>query len=176
MLLSSALGLLIVPSVYAAPQVASSPVVAVTSSVAASTPTPSSFPLTTEETDVLYRLHGDLVSIPSVSDDEIECAEWLGEYLGGKGYYVEKIPVTAGAEGRFNVFAYPQAIRDSGTWPEVLVTSHIDTVSPLYYLHATTYTNDDRSRRSFHSRLVKRTALLITSVEAAWMPKVRSHP
>jgi acetylornithine deacetylase len=84
--------------------------------------------LTTEEIDLLFELHENLVNIPSISDDEIECAEWLEEYLGEKGYYVEKIPVTAGAEGRFNVFAYPQAIRDNGSWPEVLITSHIDTV------------------------------------------------
>jgi acetylornithine deacetylase len=85
--------------------------------------------LTPEETDALFQLHEDLVNIPSISDDEIECAEWLEEYLSGKGYYVEQVPVTGGGEGRFNVFAYPQAIKDNGSWPEVLISSHIDTVS-----------------------------------------------
>lgn len=103
--------------------------VGVASSASISTPTPSSDPLTTEETEALFQLHEDLVNIPSISDDEIECAEWLEEYLEEKGYHVERVPVTAGAEGRFNAFAYPQAIRDNGSWPEVLVTSHIDTVS-----------------------------------------------
>lgn len=84
--------------------------------------------MTSEETDSLFELHENLVNIPSISDDEIECAKWLEEYLGEKGYYVERVPVTAGAEGRFNVFAYPQAIRDEGAWPEVLISSHIDTV------------------------------------------------
>lgn len=131
--LISVLGLLAVPFASAVPQAASSapaPATEVSSSSPASTSTPSSYPLTSEETDALYQLHEDLVNIPSISDDEIECTEWLEEYLGGKGYYVERVPVMAGAEGRFNVFAYPQAIRDSGSWPEVLVTSHIDTVSP----------------------------------------------
>lgn len=128
--LLSILGLLVTPLASAAPQVISSASVSGTSaSVPVSSSSPSSFPLTTEETDALYQLHEDLVNIPSISDDEIECAEWLEKYLGGKGYYVEKVPVTAGAEGRFNVFAYPRAIRDSGNWPEVLITSHIDTVS-----------------------------------------------
>jgi acetylornithine deacetylase len=114
----------------------------VASSAAVSTPTSLSEPLTTEETDALYQLHENLVNIPSVSDDEIKCAEWLEEYLGGKGYFVEKVPVTAGAEGRFNVFAYPQAIKDNGSWPEVLVTSHIDTVSSFPALGASAHANE----------------------------------
>lgn len=129
--LISILGLLVVPLASAAPQAASSAsAIEVSSFAPVSTSTSSSYPLTTEDTDALYQLHEDLVNIPSISDDETECAEWLEEYLGGKGYYIERVPVTTGAEGRFNVFAYPQAIRDSGGWPEVLVTSHIDTVSP----------------------------------------------
>lgn len=128
--LASILGLLAIPFASAVPQGASSAsVVAASSSAPASTSTPSSSPLTSEETDALYQLHKDLVNIPSISGDEIACAEWLEEYLGGKDYYVERVPVSTGAEGRFNVFAYPQAIKDSGGWPEVLVSSHIDTVS-----------------------------------------------
>lgn len=172
--LFSIFGLLTVPLALAAPQVASSAsAIGSSASVPASTPTPSSSPLTTEETDALYQLHEDLVNIPSVSDDEIECAEWLEEYLGEKGYYVERVPVTAGAEGRFNVFAYPQAIRDSGSWPQVLVTSHIDTVSPILALWDSAHANGSRYHLSYHSRLGKRTALLITLVGAAWMPKVK---
>lgn len=105
------------------------------SSSASSSPSssPSALPgsLTTEETDELFTLHESLVNIPSISDDEIEAAEWLEEYLSEKGYYVERVPVTAGAEGRFNVFAFPQSIRDEGAWPEVLISSHIDTVRRL---------------------------------------------
>lgn len=46
------------------------------------------------------------------------------------GYYVEEVPV--GDTGTFNVFAYPQELKDEGVWPEVLITSHIDTVPPFY--------------------------------------------
>ena len=124
MRLISLLGLLALPFAYAAPQAQTgSP-----SSAASSSPTASLDSLTPEETDALFQLHEDLVNIPSISDDEIECAKWLEEYLSEMGYYVEQVPVTAGAEGRFNVFAYPQAIKDNGSWPEVLITSHIDTV------------------------------------------------
>lgn len=83
--------------------------------------------LTTEETDKLFTLHEELVDIPSISEDEVECADFLSEYLTGLGYYVEEVPV--GDTGTFNVFAYPQALKDEGTWPEVLITSHIDTVN-----------------------------------------------
>jgi acetylornithine deacetylase len=123
--LASLLGLLALPFAYAAPQAQTgSP-----SSAASPSPTASLDSLTPKETEALFQLHEDLVNIPSISDDEIECAEWLEEYLSEKGYYVKQVPVTAGAEGRFNVFAYPQAIKDNGSWPEVLISSHIDTVS-----------------------------------------------
>ncbi|KAF7566570.1 ArgE, Acetylornithine deacetylase-Succinyl-diaminopimelate desuccinylase and related deacylase [Pyrenophora tritici-repentis] len=88
--------------------------------------------LTTEEIDKLFNLHEELVNIPSISEDEVECANFLSEYLTGLGYYVDEVPV--GDTGTFNVFAYPQALKDEGTWPEVLITSHIDTskVPPFY--------------------------------------------
>jgi acetylornithine deacetylase len=40
--------------------------------------------------------------------------------------YVEKVP--AGETGTYNVFAYAQELKDEGLWPEVLISSHIDTV------------------------------------------------
>ena len=92
--------------------------------------------LTTEEQDKLFSLHEELVNIPSISEDEVECAEFLSEYLSDLGYYVEEVPV--GDTGTFNVFAYPQALKDEGTWPEVLITSHIDTVS-LIFGYSTAY-------------------------------------
>ncbi|KAF3011088.1 hypothetical protein E8E13_011263 [Curvularia kusanoi] len=138
MRLTLVLGFLVVSTVYAAPQ-AQSQVPSSASDAAATTTGSAGNPsltvspdaLSPEETDALFQLHEDLINIPSISGDEIECAEWLGEYLDGKGYYVEKVPVTGGGEGRFDVFAYPQALRDNGSWPEVLVSSHIDTVPPF---------------------------------------------
>jgi acetylornithine deacetylase len=82
--------------------------------------------LTAEETDELFSLHEELVSIPSISEDELECAEFLSEYLAELGYCVEKVP--AGETGTYNVFAYAQELKDEGLWPEVLISSHIDTV------------------------------------------------
>jgi hypothetical protein len=118
--------------------------------------------LTTEERSTLFELHEDLVNIPSISDDEIECAEWLEGYLNEKGYYVERILVTTGAEGRFDVFAYPQAIRDGGNWPEVLITSHIDTASLPMRNSRVLCANENRYPHLSHSRDVKRTAQRIT--------------
>lgn len=132
--LTSVFCLLALPVAYAAPGVqgqTSSPasdVALIARTSASSSSTLSLESLTTEETDALFELHENLVNIPSISDDEIECAEWLEQYLSEKGYSVERVPVTTGAEGRFNVFAYPEAVRDGGAWPEVLITSHIDTV------------------------------------------------
>jgi hypothetical protein len=97
---------------------------------AASSPSPSassSATLTTEETEDLFSLHEELVNMPSISGDEVECAEFISGYLSKLGYYVEEVPV--GDTGTFNVFAYPQELKDEGAWPEVLITSHIDTVS-----------------------------------------------
>ena len=142
MFLTFAFALLAVPLTHAAPQAQSQTAVSesavltatgtATSSAPSSSSTASLYPLSTEERNSLFQLHENLVNIPSISDDEIECTEWLEKYLGEKGYYVERVHVTAGAEGRFNVFAYPQSIRDNGSWPEVLITSHIDTVRHSY--------------------------------------------
>lgn len=86
--------------------------------------------LTTEERDELFTLHEELVNIPSISADEIECAKFVSEYLKDLGYYVEEVPEES--TGAYNVFAYPQSLKDEGAWPEVLITSHIDTVPPFY--------------------------------------------
>jgi acetylornithine deacetylase len=121
--IKSLIALILLRSVVAAPQASVLP-----SAVSSSIPSASSsVTLTTEETDELYSLHEELVNIPSISGDEVECAEFISEYLSELGYNVEEIPV--GETGTFNVFAYPQALKDEGVWPEVLITSHIDTVS-----------------------------------------------
>lgn len=86
--------------------------------------------LSTEEVEELYSLHEELVNIPSISGDEIECADFVSKYLTDLGYYVEKVPVNE--TGTYNVFAYPQALKDDGLWPEVLITSHIDTVRAAF--------------------------------------------
>ncbi|KAH7400583.1 hypothetical protein DE146DRAFT_467144 [Phaeosphaeria sp. MPI-PUGE-AT-0046c] len=133
-------GLLLLTSVNAAPQAVSAPAsqsctrtACATSTISTGTPTasPSAVPsLTTEERDELFELHEQLVNIPSISGEEQECADYIAEYLEELGYYVEKVPVEE--TGSYNVFAYSTALRKEGGWPEVLITSHIDTVPPFY--------------------------------------------
>jgi acetylornithine deacetylase len=119
------LGFLFAASVNAAPQASQA------LSASSVTPSPSASPsLTSEERDELFQLHEELVNIPSISSDEVECADYISEYLEELGYHVEKVPVAN--TSTFNVFAYPSALKDEGVWPEVLITSHIDTVcTPL---------------------------------------------
>jgi acetylornithine deacetylase len=103
------LAFLLLPLVSAAPQ---APVVSstVSSAVAGSSASGQATTLTTEETDELFSLHEELVNIPSISEDEVECAEFLSGYLTELGYYVEEVPV--GDSGTFNIFAYPQELKD----------------------------------------------------------------
>jgi acetylornithine deacetylase len=116
------LGFLLLTTVSAAPQAT-----LVSSVSSATSAAPSTGPsLTTEERDELFSLHEELVNIPSISGDEVKCADHVSEYLEELGYYVEKVPV--GNTSTSNVWAYPKALKDEGVWPEVLITSHIDTV------------------------------------------------
>lgn len=122
-LLKSLIGLVALQLVSAAPQ---TPTMSSVSSSPSSSGSSSATSLSTEEVDELYSLHEKLVDIPSISGEEVECANFVSEYLTGLGYYVEQ--VAAGNTGTYNVFAYPQELKDQGAWPEVLITSHIDTV------------------------------------------------
>jgi acetylornithine deacetylase len=128
------LGFLLLTSVSAAPQ--ASPVsilrstVTIETSTSAASATASPLPsLTTEERDELFSLHEKIVNIPSISSNELECADYISDYLEELGYYVDKVPV--GNTSTYNVFAYPTTLKDEGVWPEVLITSHIDTVCIL---------------------------------------------
>jgi acetylornithine deacetylase len=124
--LTQLLGLLLLTFVSAEPQASH---VSASTRTATTSTSPSAVPsLTTGERDELFSLHEKLVSIPSISNDEVKCAEYISEYLEELGYYVEKVPV--GNTSTYNVFAYPQALKDEGFWPEVLISSHIDTVCP----------------------------------------------
>jgi acetylornithine deacetylase len=128
------LGFLLLTSTSAAPQASRVSIlrstVTIETSTSATSATPSALPpLTTEERDELFSLHEEIVNIPSISSNELECAEYISEYLEELGYYVDKVPV--GNTSTYNVFAYPTALKDEGVWPEVLITSHIDTVGIL---------------------------------------------
>lgn len=74
----------------------------------------------------LFGFHKNLTQIESISEHEEEVGDWLASSLESQGYsverqYISKQPV------RFNVLAWPGQRRDA----QVLLTSHIDTVSVL---------------------------------------------
>ncbi len=75
-----------------------------------------------------------LVKIPSTTYHEHDAGVFLDQFLKAEGWLVERMPVekpgagTPGAEGggeRFNLFA-----RGSGVTPDVVFSTHMDTVPP----------------------------------------------
>ncbi|OOQ88393.1 carboxypeptidase [Penicillium brasilianum] len=84
----------------------------------------------------LLSFHRNIVEIPSVSGDEKNVGEFVLEFLSSHNWTVEKqivIPESGDIKERFNVYAYVGDNR----YPDVLLTSHIDTVPPFipYSLH-----------------------------------------
>ncbi|KAI0114155.1 Zn-dependent exopeptidase [Nemania sp. FL0031] len=87
--------------------------------------------------DQLVLLHKALVEIPSISFTEQQVGRFLLEYLEGLDFTTaaQFLPLgnasnpEAHDPGRFNVLAWPG--RTQHTAPQVLVTSHIDTVPPF---------------------------------------------
>jgi len=72
----------------------------------------------------LFEFHKNLTQIESISGNEKEVGEWLANSLTSQGYQVEK-QVLSKDPLRFNVLAWPGSKREA----EVLISSHIDTVS-----------------------------------------------
>ena len=72
----------------------------------------------------LIGFHKNLTQIESITYNEEKVGEWLVASLRGQGYTVKKQYVEHDPP-RFNVLAWPGAKREA----QVLVTSHIDTVS-----------------------------------------------
>jgi acetylornithine deacetylase len=64
-----------------------------------------------------------LVDIESITYNEGAVGEYLADVLGSFKFQVEKMPVEA---GRFNVYA------SSGTTPDVVLSTHMDTVPPFF--------------------------------------------
>ncbi|EAW11169.1 putative peptidase [Aspergillus clavatus NRRL 1] len=85
----------------------------------------------------LLSFHRDLVSIESISGHEARAAAFVADFLEAHNFTVVKQPV---AGDRVNIFASPRAHAHSR--PEILLTSHLDTVPPFipYSLHR----NDSR--------------------------------
>jgi acetylornithine deacetylase len=72
----------------------------------------------------LLGFHKNLTRIESITGNEKEVGEWLYGSLASQGYHVEK-QVLSEDPLRFNVLAWPGSKREA----EVLISSHIDTVS-----------------------------------------------
>ncbi|RAK82435.1 M20 family metallopeptidase [Aspergillus fijiensis CBS 313.89] len=116
---------------------------------AAAPPQQSPLSLTTDPSDIIdaslfLSFHRNLVQIPSVSGNETAVGLFIADFLETHNFTVIKQHVPAGSQGtdpttdknRFNIFAYPSA-SPSQDRPEILLTSHIDTVPPFlpYTLH-----------------------------------------
>ncbi|KAA8644842.1 M20 family metallopeptidase [Aspergillus tanneri] len=71
--------------------------------------------------------HRDIVQIASVSGNERHVGSFVADFLQSHNFTVIKQPVTGKKNGqhRFNIFAHLPSSR-----PEILLTSHIDTVPP----------------------------------------------
>jgi acetylornithine deacetylase len=77
------------------------------------------------------RLTLELAAIDSTSYREGPAAEFLADFLAGRGWAVEKMPVPQPADGvsgeaRWNVYAGPD-----GDAPDLVFSTHIDTVPPF---------------------------------------------
>ncbi|RHZ62648.1 M20 family metallopeptidase [Aspergillus thermomutatus] len=94
----------------------------------------------------LLSFHRDLVSIESISGNEGEAGAFVADFLESHNFTVIRQPVTTDANGnatRFNIFAFPKSHPQSN--PQILLTSHIDTVPPFipYSLHRDAAADDD---------------------------------
>jgi acetylornithine deacetylase len=84
----------------------------------------------------LLAFHRSIVEIPSISGDEKNLGEFVLDFLSSHNFTVEKqivVPEYVDNKERFNIYAYVGENR----YPDVLLTSHIDTVPPFipYSLH-----------------------------------------
>lgn len=81
----------------------------------------------------LLSFHRDLVQIESVTGDEKDVGDFIIRFLEARNFTVEKqiVPYQGDGAGkgkeRFNIYAYLA----SNPAPEILLTSHIDTVPPF---------------------------------------------
>ena len=76
----------------------------------------------------LLSFHRDIVQIESITDNEYNVGEFISHFLEARDFTVVKQVVpSAASSNRFNVYAYPSNNPD----PQILLTSHIDTVPPF---------------------------------------------
>ena len=104
-----------------------------------------------------------MTQIESITYNEEAIGKWLVSSLESQGYNVEKQFVDEDA-GRFNIYAHAGETRET----KVLVSSHIDTVSYLYYaLWVSWLRRHGRSRHFILTNMRTRPSM----AAAAWMIK-----
>jgi acetylornithine deacetylase len=85
------------------------------------------------------QLTKQLVDIESTTYHEAPAGEFLAEYLAGLGYVIERQDVAQPASAtpgsgdgpRFNVYAVPREMSEKGISPEIVFSTHMDTVPPF---------------------------------------------
>ncbi|GJJ72334.1 hypothetical protein EMPS_04691 [Entomortierella parvispora] len=82
---------------------------------------------TVESAKELLAFHKGLVSISCITENEVDCTNYLEQYLTKLGYTVELQEI---APGRENVLAYLGPKGGPGRNPRVLFNTHIDVVPP----------------------------------------------
>lgn len=77
----------------------------------------------------LLSFHRDIVQIESISGNEHHVGTFITRFLESHDFTVVKqdLPSTRSSSNRFNIYAYPS----SNPNPQILLTSHIDTVPPF---------------------------------------------
>lgn len=79
----------------------------------------------------LLSFHRDIVQIESITGNEGHVGNFIARFLEARDFTVVKqdLPSTSnnGSSNRFNIYAYPS----NNPNPEILLTSHIDTVPPF---------------------------------------------
>ncbi|KAJ5663363.1 hypothetical protein N7507_004094 [Penicillium longicatenatum] len=89
----------------------------------------------------LLTFHKNIVELPSITGSESSVGEYIINFLTSQNLTVEKQLITPSQKERFNIYAYTGTNR----FPDILLTSHIDTVPPYinYSLHAPTPLRED---------------------------------
>ncbi|KAF7592240.1 hypothetical protein BBP40_000441 [Aspergillus hancockii] len=100
------------------------------------------------EASPLLAFHRNIVEIESISNNEKSVGNFIANFLKLQNFTVEKQLVVPGSENqkeRFNIYAYFGRDRH----PDILLTSHIDTVPPFipYSLHAPNSSHDGSFKR-----------------------------
>ena len=89
-------------------------------------------------TKELISLHRHLITTESISGNEYDVGKWLSKYLKDDDWTIEAQKVNNDSS-RLNILAYPGKVRN----PDLLISSHIDTVPPFYPYKI--YSNDSET-------------------------------